>query len=515
MELVDITKIISDIPLAEQHKDPDLANAIDKLNQTMDQQHIKKLNNRRIIMINSTATGGGVAEMLPRILYTMRNYKMDVIWMVITADDKPEFFNITKKIHNFLHGQNPANLPVKFDEGERALFEEVNKRNADDFVKNYLKKGDIVMVHDPQPVALITAIREKYTNKEVPCLWRCHIGFDHETPETNAAWGFLEKYVKQYDLSVFSAKEYAPKFAPDPRIVYPSLHPLDFKNQFLSFYETEMILARSGVIKMEKKWLEDDEKYPYKVKMLRADKNFVVPAEDKELVNYGFLERPIFLQISRWDRLKGWSELLEAFADIKMNPDKYVNKDHKDAKDHRRFIERMGLVFAGPDSSKIADDPEGLEVFMSLVDRICEYPKEVQKSIAMLSLPLDSRWQNALIVNALQRLAAVVIQNSIREGFGLTLLEAMWKQRPVIASDACGLRQQLRPDIDGVMIFDPTQPKNVAKALFQMIEAGEEKRQVFARNAKKRAIDNFLVYAQVTNYLKCITDIVPEGQESK
>jgi len=169
----------------------------------------------------------------------------------------------------------------------------------------------------------------------------------------------------------------------------------------------------------------------------------------------------------------------------------------------------MALVFAGPDAAKIADDPEGIEVFMSLVDQISSYPIEVQRSVSMLSLPLDSRWQNALIVNALQRVASVVIQNSIREGFGLTLLEAMWKQRPCIASDACGLRQQMRPDVDGVMIFGPEDPKNVSKALNTMISIGEEKRELMARNAKKRAVDNFLVYSQCANYLKCITDIIP------
>jgi len=105
-----------------------------------------------------------------------------------------------------------------------------------------------------------------------------------------------------------------------------------------------------------------------------------------------FLERPIILEISRWDRLKGWTELLQAFADIKLNPGKYIDKSSPHAKEHERFIERMGLVLAGPDSSKIADDPEGLEVFISLVDQICSYPKEIQDSIALLSLPLDSRW---------------------------------------------------------------------------------------------------------------------------
>jgi len=508
MELVDITKIVGDISLEEQSKDPDLSYAIEKLMITMEKPHIGKLKNRRVIMINSTATGGGVAEMLPRILYTMRHFKLDVTWMVITTD-KMEFFNITKKLHNFIHGQNPAKLPVEFTENDRLLFEEVNKIAADDFVKNWLRKDDIVMIHDPQPSAMITTIREKFTSQEVPCLWRCHIGFDHVTPETTAAWGFLEKYVKQYDLSVFSASEYVPPFARDPRIVYPSLHPLDFKNQFLSFYETKMIMVRSGLVSLDKTWITDEEKYPYKVKMLRTDKSFVVPADDKELSQFGFLERPILLQISRWDRLKGWDELLAGYADIKMNPDKYVDKNSSTAKEHRNYIDRMALVFAGPDSSKIADDPEGLEVFMSLVDQISKYPLEVQKSIAMLSLPLDSRWQNALIVNALQRVASVVIQNSIREGFGLTLLEAMWKQRPCIASDACGLRQQMRPDVDGVMIFGPEDPKSVSKALNTMISVGDEKRELMARNAKKRAVDNFLVYSQVANYLKCITDIIP------
>jgi trehalose synthase len=122
----------------------------------------------------------------------------------------------------------------------------------------------------------------------------------------------------------------------------------------------------------------------------------------------------------------------------------------------------------------------------------------------MLSLPLDSRWQNALIVNALQRAATIVVQNSIREGFGLTLLEAMWKQRPCIGSIACGLRQQLRPDVDGLLIKKPESSESVADSLNEMIRLGPEKRELFARNAKKRAIDNFLVYTQVTNYLTCI-----------
>jgi len=506
MEYVDITKLLTDIPLSEQEKDPDLSNPIQVLKQRMNESDIPKLRDRKIWMINSTATGGGVAEMLPRILYTLRSFDMKVEWMVITANDMPEFFNITKKLHNFIHGQNPSKAPVQFTDEERDIFEKVNRKNAEDFVKNYLKKGDIVMIHDPQPSAMITTIREKFSKTEVPCFWRCHIGLDFETTETKAAWNFLKKYVTQYDLTVFSAKEYVPDFAPDPRIVYPSLHPLDFKNKFLSFFETKSILAKAGLFPCDSKYLSDDEKYPYKIKMLRSDKNFVVPAEDETLSQYGFLDRPLLFQISRWDSLKGWTELIDAFVDIKKNPKKYIDQG-PEGKEQERFIERMGLVLAGPDSSKIADDPEGLQVFMGLVDQICALPNEIQSSIAMLSLPLDSRWQNALIVNALQRLATVCIQNSIREGFGLTLTEAMWKQRPCIASDACGLRQQLRPGVDGIMIKDPLKSENVAKAIGEMIRAGEDKRQLFARNAKKRAMDNFLVYAQVAGYLNCVRDI--------
>jgi len=299
-----------------------------------------------------------------------------------------------------------------------------------------------------------------------------------------------------------------PKFAPNSRIVYPSLHPSDYKNRYLSFFDIKVILGKAGLFGLNENFLEEDEKYPYKIKMLRSDKNFVVPTDDAKLSDFGFLDRPLILEISRWDRLKGWTELVDAFADIKTNPEKYVDSKDPNAKENFRFIKRMGLVLAGPDSSKIADDPEGLEVFMSLVDQISSFPPEISSSIAMLSLPLDSRWQNALIVNALQRLASVVIQNSIREGFGLTLLEAMWKQRPCIASSACGLRQQLRPKIDGVMVEDPTSSKSVAKAIAEMICAGEDKRQDFGRNAKKRAVDKFLVYEQCTNYLNCVRDIV-------
>jgi trehalose synthase len=507
MEYVDITKLLKDISLTEQEKDPDLSNSIKKLHNRMEEPDISAIKNRKIWMINSTATGGGVAEMLPRIIYTMRSYGLNVEWLVITANESPEFFNITKKLHNFIHGQNPGNLKVEFTKDEKLLFEQVNKQNGDDFVKNYLKKGDVVMIHDPQPIALINCIRKKYNKKEVPCFWRCHIGYDETTPETTAAWNFLESYVREYDLTVYSAKEYVPKFSPNPRIVYPSLHPSDYKNCYLSFFEIKCILGKAGLFRLNENYLDEDEKYPYKIKMLRSDKNFVVPADDSTLCDFGFLDRPLILQISRWDRLKGWTELVEAFADIKTNPNKYVNSNDANAKDHLRFIKRMGLVLAGPDSSKIADDPEGLEVFMHLVDQISSYPSEVSNSIAMLSLPLDSRWQNALIVNCLQRLASIVIQNSLREGFGLTLLEAMWKQRPCIASSACGLRQQLRPDVDGCMVEDPNSSASVAKTINEMIKVGEEKRQEFGRNAKKRSIDNFLVYEQVTNYLNCVKDI--------
>jgi len=509
MEKVDITKIQHDITMEEQLADPDLTIPLDMLIKRMQEKDIQALKGRTIWNINCTALSGGIPELLIRILYTIRAFDLKAEWVLIKAEHIPEWLHLTKKIHNFIHGQNPSDLPLEFTNEEKELFEAVNKEHADDFINNYLKKGDIVIIHDPQPTAMMLQIRKKFTKEEVPCVWRSHIGDDRETPETKAVWEFLKDYIKLFDLTIYSAKEYAPYYSPNPKVVYPSIHPLSWKNKYISIHDAVSILVKAGLTPADHRFITDEEKYYYQIKMLRPeDKEFVVPAEDPFLSKFGFLDRPLLFQISRWDHLKGWLELVEAFADIKMNPQKYIDYSALDAEEHERFIERMGLMIAGPNTLHTRDDPDESKIFSSIVNLICSYPSGVRDSIALILLPLEDRTKNALIVNALQRLATIVIQNSLREGFGLTLTEAMWKQKPCIASDACGLRQQLRPNIDGIMIHDPTKSENVAKAINKMIKVGEEHRELFAKNAKKRVIDHFLTYSQVTDYLNFISEIV-------
>jgi len=511
MEKVDIDKIYNTVPLSEQEQDPDLASRVKQFLKRMQEPEIEKLKKTRVWVINSTSGGGGVAELLPRIMAPLRELNITIEWLTMSTFDEPEFFLITKKIHNFIHGQNPSNVSLEFSQKEKEIFEKVNRKNAQDFIERFLKPGDIVAIHDPQPIGMITEIRKRYSTKEVPCVWRCHIGYEHETQETKSAWNFIKEYVVQYDYTVFTAPEYIPSYAPNPRVITPSIQPTDLKNKFLSFPDTKLILAKCGLINVDKKYLTEEEKYKYKVKIFKCGEPLAIPVEEAAPEEFGILDRPLILQISRWDKLKGFSELIDAFADLKQHPEKYIDRKHEKSKEWLRYIERLGLVLAGPDASKIDDDPEALAVIRELMDKTCTLPSKIRESMLLLSLPLEVRWQNSLIVNALRSLAEINVQNSIREGFGLTLAEAMWKQKPCIATDVCGLRQQLRDKIDGLIVKDPCNPENLAKAFGELIQGGYEKREEYAKNAKKRIIDKFLVYSHITKYCDILREMLEKN----
>ncbi|GIX50383.1 MAG: hypothetical protein KatS3mg132_577 [Limisphaera sp.] len=167
----------------------------------------------------------------------------------------------------------------------------------------------------------------------------------------------------------------------------------------------------------------------------------------------------------------------------------------------------MRLVLAGPDPDSIQDDPEGVEVLQELCARYRELPPECQRDIVILSLPMDSRKLNALIVNALQRSSVVVVQNSLREGFGLTVTEAMWKGVPVLASSACGLRQQVRDGVDGRMVSEPTNPDEIAAVLDDMMQQPPALER-WGRNAQLRVYNEFLVFAQLSRWLRLWTRVI-------
>jgi trehalose synthase len=445
-----------------------------------------KLKGRRIWMINSTATGGGVAEMMPRMASLMRQIGLDVRWVVMGTEET-DFFHLTKNIHNLIHG---AGAPV-FSEADRELFEKVNRENADHFLAE-LQDDDIVVIHDPQPMAMAGMLKAK---RDITTIWRCHIGLDESNQHTQAAWDFLRPYFKDYDHIIFSAPEYIPNFvSKNVSIIAPAIDPLSHKNRNLYLHKLSGILIDSGLTGNGHQAIAPP--FEHQVRRVMPDGSYGSSRQPEDL---GLLYRPIITEVSRWDRLKGWLPLMQGFAHLKQTP-AYREGDER----HRRRLDLCRLVLAGPDPDFIADDPEGKAMLEELIEAYKNMPAEVQDDIAILLLPMHSRKENALIVNALQRCSSIVVQNSLREGFGLTVAEAMWKSIPVMGSKACGIRQQLREGIDGHYTESAEDPVAVADALDFMLRQPKQ-REVWGFNAQKHAINNFLVFTQIRRYLQLLT----------
>ncbi|MFZ0612814.1 MAG: glycosyltransferase [Desulfobacterales bacterium] len=461
---------------------------------------VPKLDNRRVWMVNSTDRGGGVAEMMPTLIDLLRQLGLDARWAVMgTALE--EFFPLTKKIHNLIHG----NGTPEFSAAERDTYERVNAECAEEFSK-LLRAGDIVVIHDPQPMAMAGFFKDTIA---VHTIWRSHIGLDEKNPQTEAAWRFLEPYFKAYDLTVFSAPEYIPDYQPDKfTVIAPAIDPLSHKNRDLNFHKLVGILTNAGILPADHAMLTPP--FADKVRRLRGDGSFVPPGETGD---FGLLSRPIVTQISRWDRLKGFLPLMEGFIHLKRQIDRY----HGGSARHKRRLELVRLVFAGPDPDFVKDDPEGREVLEELKRYYCALSPALQQDIVLLLLPMSSRKENELIVNALQRSSSIIVQNSLREGFGLTATEAMWKLVPFMGSTACGLRQQVRNRVDGLLIARPEDKSAIAEGLNQIL-ADVKRRQVWAYNAQKRVLNHFLVFNQLSRWLNVFVDCVNRGctkQEEK
>lgn len=450
-----------------------------------------KLDGRTIWMVNSTAQGGGVAEMLPRLCSLMNELQISVKWAVLKTDNQ-DFFHLTKRIHNLIHGDGRGGL--EFSSPDQQLYEAVSRENFDSF-KPLLGPRDIVIIHDPQPLPMGKMIHDELGLKTI---WRCHIGLDDRTEVTKSAWRFLKPHLGEYDHTIFSVPEYIPGFLTGrSTIIYPALDPLSHKNRDLLVDKMMGILCNSGLQKTHEPVPTPD--FEHQVQRISPSGDNICPGE------MGLLFRPVILQISRWDRLKGWLPLMEGFVRLKQNH----RKHHDLIKEprNRQRIELARLVLAGPDPSSIADDPEGLEVIRQIVDRYQELTPELQKDIAIVMLPMQSRKHNALIVNALQRCASIIVQNSLQEGFGLTVTEAMWKGMSVLGSTACGIRQQIRDGVDGVLTQDPTDPDEIAARLKELLVSPID-RYLMGRSAQRRSNDEFLVFRQISRYLQLLTRVV-------
>ncbi len=451
------------------------------------------LDGRTIWMVNSTSAGGGVAEMLPRMLRLMNELGFDVRWAVIGTDREP-FFHLTKRLHNLIHGDPRADRNLTRDDAE--LFEAVNRENFESF-KKHLGPDDVVVVHDPQPLPLGKMIADELG---LLTLWRCHIGLDARTDATKAAWSFLRPYLEGYRHAIFSVPEYIPGYLSGrASIIYPAIDPLSQKNRDLPMHKIVGIFCNSGLQEAYEPVVPED--YEHRVQRVMPDGSSSVPGE------FGLLFRPYVLQVSRWDRLKGWEPLLEAF--VRLKREYWASSETSMEGWQRRRLELVRLVFAGPDPSSIADDPEGLEVLDQIKSAYCSLEPRLQEDVELLLLPMESQRENALIVNALQRCATVIAQNSIQEGFGLTCTEGMWKQVPILGSLACGIRQQVRDGIDGLLTKNPEDADEVCANMRSMLIDPALRRRM-GRSAQRRVYDEFLVFRQISRYLHLVSRLIQD-----
>lgn len=455
------------------------------------QQAVRAMQGRTLWMVNSTPQGGGVAEMLPTMVALLRDLGISTEWAVIESEDE-RFFTLTKQLHNLIHGEGKLQLP----EGARETFERNNRENAQE-MQQWLKPGDVLAVHDPQPMPLAGMLRSEIP--DLLTLWRAHIGLDSDNAQTEAAWDFLSKYGSDYQHGVFSASEYIPDFfLKRSSIIHPAIDPLTHKNRDLNLHKTVGILSNAALTPDPGPLLMPP--YKHVATRLMPDGSFV-PANMGE--NIGLLTRPIITQISRWDRLKGFVELMKAFAWMKER----VRRDRNafSALDRRRFS-LTRLVLGGPDPSSVSDDPEGQEVLEELISFYQSLDDGIQRDIALIAFPMESRKENALMVNAVQRASTIVVQNSIREGFGLTVTEAMWKHTAVLSNmQACGPRQQIRDGVDGRMINSPENIEQLGLTLIDMLQRPED-RGVWGMNAQRRVHQDFLIFSQLRKWLKLLNE---------
>jgi trehalose synthase len=425
-----------------------------------------ELAGRRIWNVNSTARGGGVAEMLGPLLAYARGAGVDARWAVVDGD--PGFFAVTKRLHNRLHGMPGDGGPLGPD--ERALYEATIERNAVD-LNSLLELGDIVILHDPQTAGLIPRIA-----RGVPVIWRCHVGLDVPNDLAREAWWFLEPYVLQADAYVFSREAFVWDHLDPARraIIAPSIDVFAPKNAELTPAAVDAVLAASG-LRQGRDDAPSFQRLDGRVGQVRRRARLL----ETQPLTPG--DRFV-LQVSRWDSLKDPIGVIRGFADHVLA--------HTDAH----------LIYAGPDVTAVADDPEGAEVYAYACSEWRALPDAARERIHLALLPMDDFEENAVIVNALQRAADVVVQKSLAEGFGLTVAEAMWKRRAVVASRIGGIQDQIEHGHSGLLLDDPCDLRAYGAAVLELL-GDPERAAAMGEAAHERVRDHYLGTHSLLDYL--------------
>jgi trehalose synthase len=429
---------------------------------------------RRLIHVSSTATGGGVAEMLRGLLGYARDAGVECRWLVVQGE--PAFFDVTKRLHNGLHGAAGDGGPL--GPHERATYQ----RTLDDqaaSMRSLIRPGDVVVLHDPQTLGLVDAAHAS----GAPVVWRCHIGTEDANEWTDRAWGFLRPDVERAEVSVFSRREYAPGWLPAERVVVipPSIDPVSTKNRDLGEDLVRSVLAAAGVLAAGPAQVAPSVSAP-DGRRIGVSRRADLIGEDGPLGP----DAPLVVQVSRWDRLKDMGGVLEAFT---LTPDAAGGTAH--------------LVLAGPAVDGVSDDPEGARVLAEVTAQWRDLPPGTRRGISLVTIPMDDVEENALVVNALQRQAAVVVQKSLQEGFGLTVAEAMWKRRPVVASAVGGIRDQVEDGVNGRLV-DPRDGVAFARAVHDLLSDSAKAERLGAA-ARDRVQQHFLPPRQLIDWLTLLT----------
>lgn len=424
--------------------------------------------------VNSTSVGGGVAEMLQTLVGFVDDLGIDMRWVVIGGD--PVFFEITKNLHNTLHGY-AGSRPVRA--ADRPFYEATLAANADELL-GLVSPGDIVLLHDPQTAGLAPWL----ARAGVVVVWRCHIGSDRQTSVTRAGWDFLRPYLEACQAFVFSRRQYVPSWMPADRawVIPPSIDPFAPKNQDLDAATVRAVLSACGLLAAPPAG---------PAAFVRRDGTEGVVTRPATVVAEDLPgeDEPMVVQVSRWDRLKDMAGVLTGFA-------RYV-APHTGA--------RLALV--GPSTAGVADDPQGAAVYAECVWLWQSLPRAARGRAMLISLPVDDVDENAAVVNALQRHAAVVTQKSLAEGFGLTVAEAMWKGRPVIGSPVGGIPDQLVPGT-GVLLAASTDLEGFGTAVRDLL-ADDGRRARLGPAAREHVRSAFVGDLHLRRYAELFERMVP------
>lgn len=404
--------------------------------------------------VNSTPTGGGVAEMLQTLLPLYEELGVQTGWMVIRGN--PKFFAVTKRLGNALYGQLDSD--TEFGPAERGAYVDTLSIEADR-IRQHLQPKDIVVLHDHQTVGLVEIV----AGLTSATYWRCHVGIDEPNSASQVGWDFLAPFLSKARGVVFSVREHVPDFLMHTAVIVPPfISPFSTKNRVLEQSVIDACLIHAGLRDRRTRHTSGPGPSVGKASLRHAVRTVGGPAPGAEV--------PLLVQVSRWDRLKDMEGVLTSFSS-------YTDAGH--------------LALVGPDPAAIPDDTEQSLWYGRCRKTWSHLSPSQRKRISLVCLPMENQDENALLVNAAQRAAGAVLQKSLAEGFGLTVTEAMFKGRVVIASAVGGIRDQITHQYDGLLVDDPYDLRGFGDLMASAAAGGVDSLALGTR-ARSRVVDNFL-----------------------